>query len=230
MAKDKLKVADVFGPSQEEDTDDWLVTYSDMVTLLLTFFIVIVAISTIDPMKYERVAESMEKSVGNKEIEQEERVSLQEIYMNLENIVKEEGLTEQAEVNYSPVGVTMRFKGNMLFNSGSANLSDKATSVLEKLGEEIKSRPYRIAVEGHTDNRPIHTSVFPSNWELSAARASRVVRFFLDNEVQPYKLRAIGRADTKPLLPNFDEDGNPLPDNQAFNRRVEIIFLANSAD
>jgi len=212
------------------DDDDWLLTYSDLFTLLFAFFVLIVAISQIDEVKFQRVAQSMEQSVGKQKLQEVKVYSLQEIYANLEKIVKEEGLTDQAEVNYSPVGIVMRFKGNVLFSSASAIISTSANTVLEKISQEIIKMPYKIAVEGHTDNRPISTSQFPSNWELSAGRAASVVRFFIGQGVQPYKVRAVGRADTKPLLPNMDENGNGIPENQALNRRVEIVFLATSND
>lgn len=210
------------------DDDDWLLTYSDLFTLLFAFFVLIVAISQIDEVKFQRVAQSMEQSVGKQKMEEVKVYSLQEIYANLEKIVKEEGLSDQAEVNYSPVGIVMRFKGNVLFSSASATISTSANTVLEKISQEIIKMPYKIAVEGHTDNRPISTGQFPSNWELSAARAASVVRFFIGQGVQPYKVRAVGRADTKPLLPNMDENGKEIPENQAMNRRVEIVFLATS--
>lgn len=210
------------------DDDDWLLTYSDLFTLLFAFFVLIVAISQIDEVKFQRVAQSMEQSVGKQKMQEVKVYSLQEIYANLEKIVKEEGLTDQAEVNYSPVGIVMRFKGNVLFSSASSIISTSANTVLEKISQEIIKMPYKIAVEGHTDNRPISTSQFPSNWELSAGRAASVVRFFIGQGVQPYKVRAVGRADTKPLLPNMDENGNGIPENQAMNRRVEIVFLAAS--
>ncbi|MCF7802896.1 MAG: flagellar motor protein MotB [Candidatus Marinimicrobia bacterium] len=211
----------------EDDGEDWLITYSDMITLLFAFFVVIVAISQVDPVKLQRVSQSMATSVGKK-YNQEMDFSLAEIYTSLEKIIEEEGLTGQAEVNYSPVGVVMRFKGNMLFRTASADIQPKAVSVLRKLAKEIRAKPYRIDVEGHTDNRPIVTALYPSNWELSAARASSVVRFFLDEGVLPHKLRAVGRADTKPLRPNEDVRGNPVKEHQAMNRRVEIVFLGSS--
>ncbi|HKJ68289.1 MAG TPA: OmpA family protein [bacterium] len=230
MAFDKShNAAEMHEYGIDDKEDGWLITYADMFTLLFAFFAILVAISTVDPLKFERVANSMKESVG-RDKELEARFSLAEIYANLEQIIQEEGLTDQAEVNYSPVGVVMRFKGNVLYESGSARLSPSATSVLERLADQIKEMPYRIAVEGHTDNRPISTSRFPSNWELSAGRASSVVRFFRRYGVEPYKLRAVGRADTKPLVPNIDENGRGIPENQARNRRVEVIFLATAAD
>jgi len=215
-----------FNKPANETEDDWLITYSDMITLLFTFFVLIVGISQVDLVKFERVAKSMEKSVGKKKII-EESISLPVIYSNLTKIVKEEGLAEKAEVNYSPRGVSIRFKGNVLFSSGSAVLSSKTFTLFNKLAEEIRSKPYQVDIEGHTDSRAIKTTVYPSNWELSSARASSVVRYLLKQDVQPEKLRAVGFADTKPVKPNHDNSGKHSPANQAYNRRVEIIFLAN---
>jgi len=227
MRNSKKKSFLFFRNGNGEEGDDWLITYSDMVTLLFAFFVVIVAISRVDPVKLERVSQSMASSVGKKG-ETTLEYSLREIYTNLTKIIEEGGLTGRAEVNYTPVGVSMRFKGNMLFQSGSATIQTQAKPVLIKLSKEIREKPYRIAVEGHTDNRPIVTPQFPSNWELSAARASSVVRFFLVHKVQPHKLRAVGRASTIPLKPNVDANGTAIPENQALNRRVEILFLATS--
>jgi len=230
MKIEKSQKSPVFNTPNLADDDDWLLTYSDLFTLLFAFFVLIVAISQIDQVKFKRVARSMEQSVGRQKLPEMRIYSLQEIYANLEKIIKDEGLTDQAEVNYSPVGIVMRFKGNVLFPSASAIISTSANTVLQKIAQEIIKMPYKIAVEGHTDNRPISTAQFPSNWELSAARAASVVRFFIDDGVQPFKVRAVGRADTKPLMPNMDENGNDIPENQAMNRRVEIVFLASSTD
>lgn len=221
-----LKNPLLFKSSMRTDEEDWMLTYSDMITLLFSFFVLLVGISQFDAVKFERVAKSLEKSVGNKTTE-EEGISLPVIYSNLHKIVNEEGLAEKAEVSYSPRGVVIRFKGNVLFPTGSAELSKDTYTLFNKLAEEIKSKPYKVDVEGHTDSRPISTSLFPSNWELSSARASSVVRYLLNCQVQPEKLRAVGFADTHPLRANYDENGNDIPANQAYNRRVEIIFLAD---
>ncbi len=221
-----MKRKPLFFNSDKNSDDDWLITYSDMITLLFSFFVLIVAISQIDAVKFERVAKSMEKSVGKKKTVKES-ISLPVIYSNLQKIVKDEGLAEKAEVHYSPRGVLIRFKGNVLFPTASAVLSSQTFNLFNKLADEIKSKPYRVDVEGHTDSRPIKTSIYPSNWELSSARASSVVRYLLKQKVEPEKLRAVGFADTKPLKPNYSNARASLLENQAYNRRVEIIFLAD---
>jgi chemotaxis protein MotB len=111
------------------------------------------------------------------------------------------------------------------FDSGSATLRSDGQAILLGVAAELKLdmfRDYRITVEGHTDDSPINTARFPSNWELSSARAAAVVRFFLEQGIPAAKLRAAGYADTFPKLPNRDANGNAIPENQAQNRRVVI--------
>ena len=111
------------------------------------------------------------------------------------------------------------------FGSGSADLRDSGKSILRDVAVELKSNQYEqyhIVVEGHTDDNPIVTTRFSSNWELSTARAAAVVHFFLDQGLPAQKLHAAGYADTRPKVPNRDADGNAIPENQAQNRRVVI--------
>jgi flagellar motor protein MotB len=111
------------------------------------------------------------------------------------------------------------------FDSGSASLSDAGKAILRGILGPLTAaldEGYRIRVEGHTDDTPIDTPQFPSNWELSTARASAVVHFFLEQGIPAQRLRAVGYADTEPKVPNRDAAGNPIPENQARNRRVVI--------
>ena len=113
------------------------------------------------------------------------------------------------------------------FDSGSATLSKSGEAILQKMAVQLKSekfRDYNITVEGHTDDTPINTPRFPSNWELSTARAAAVVHFFLEQGIPAQKLRAAGYADTFPKAPNRDANGNPIPANQSLNRRVVITL------
>jgi len=120
---------------------------------------------------------------------------------------------------------TVNMSSATFFPSGSATISAAGQAVLADVAQRLKSdelRDYMITVEGHTDDAPISTAQFPSNWELSTARASAVVHFFLDQGIPATKLRAAGYADTFPKLPNRDAVGHPIPENQAQNRRVVI--------
>lgn len=204
-------------------TEDWLLTYSDMVTLILCFFILLGAISTIDPAKLQQVAQSMIKAMRGK-VEQP-IVSLQEVADKVSEIVQKQHLEEDVDVEVTPRGVVINAKGAIFFASGRAEILESAKPLLYTLTEEIKRVPYNIAVEGHTDNVPISTPEFSSNWELSAARATQVVRFFIKQGVPKERLQAIAYADTKPRVPNTTPEGFPIPENQAKNRRVAIVFL-----
>ncbi len=120
---------------------------------------------------------------------------------------------------------TLEISSAAFFDSGSATVSDAGEAILRNVSVNLKSdkfRDYEITVEGHTDDTPIHTPQFPSNWELSTARAAAVVHFLLDQGIPAQKLRAAGYADTFPKVPNRDADGNAIPENQALNRRVVI--------
>jgi chemotaxis protein MotB len=120
---------------------------------------------------------------------------------------------------------TIEANSAAFFDRGSATLSEVGKSALRAVASTIQSHKYKnyqVTVEGHTDDAPIKTAQFPSNWELSTARAAAVVRFFLDQGIPAQRLRAAGYADTFPKAPNRDADGNPIPGNQAQNRRVVI--------
>jgi flagellar motor protein MotB len=120
---------------------------------------------------------------------------------------------------------TIEINSAAFFGSGSATLSSDGAMILRKVADNLKSGAYKdylITVEGHTDDTPIHTAQFPSNWELSTGRASAVVRFFMEQGISSQQLRAAGYADTFPKLPNRTASGDAIPANQATNRRVVI--------
>lgn len=130
-------------------------------------------------------------------------------------------------VELLPVGVAVTFKGNTLFPLRKATIKENIQPVLDGLAQVMQKLPYSVAVEGHTDDIPISSNEFPSNWELSTARASRVVRYLISKGANSSNLFASGYADTKSRVPNLDEFGRPIAENRAENRRVEIIFQAH---
>jgi len=120
---------------------------------------------------------------------------------------------------------TLEIGSTAFFGSGAATLSNSGRAILRDVAADLKSdrlKDYQITVEGHTDDTPIGTSQFPSNWELSTARAAAVVHFLLDQGVAAQRLRAAGYADSVPVAPNRNADGSAIPENQARNRRVII--------
>jgi len=211
-----------FYPSGENDDnqDDWLMSYSDMMTLLFAFFALLLSLSTIDPVKMQLVTKSMDEAMGG--VSTEPVVSLAKIQADLEKIIREKGLTSQVAVNRDKHGVALSLKGSSFFPSGSADLLPNSEQFLAMVGALIERIPYQIAVEGHTDNIPISTPLFESNWELSSARASQVVRFFINRGLDSQRFRAVGYADTKPVNASIR---NRTPEARAKNRRVVILFL-----
>ncbi len=209
--------------SPGDSGEDWLTSYADLVTLLMTFFVLLVSISAIDASKYEQIAQSFSADGAARPPQK----NLNELYQELTRILREENLSAQVEAKKTPTGIAISVPGAYLFRSGSAEISEPALPLVRRLADIIRVVPYQIAIEGHTDDVPIHSREFPSNWELSTARASRIVRFMIDHSVDSRRLRAIGFADTRPVAPNIDpKTGESNEFNRARNRRVVIRFLA----
>ena len=211
-------------PENLETGDEWLTSYSDLMTLLMTFFVLLASISSIDASKFEQVANSMSNAVGDVDTPQK---SLEEVYKDVNTMLTEENLSAEVKAEKTPQGVAISVPGAYLFQSGSADISPQAQPLIKRIAEIIRSVPYNVAIEGHTDDVPIQTREFPSNWELSAARASGIDRFLIDQGIYSRRLRAVGFSDTQPIVPNIDPmTGVISPENRARNRRVVIRFLA----
>jgi len=206
----------------EENTEEWLTTYADMMTLLMTFFVLLFSMSTLDPMKMEQFSDAMGKALGKKKAQQQGRVSLLQISKDVQQIIEEQNMEDFVEVSTSYRGITIGIKSDILFERGSASLNPNIFPILDKFLPTIKNSEYQIAVEGHTDSDPIRSEIFPSNWELSTSRASKVVNYYISVGVDPHRFRAIGFADTRPKEPNDSVE------NKKANRRVEMTFLSIS--
>ncbi len=200
-----------------EDSQPWLATFADMMTLLMTFFVLLFAMSTLDPVKLEQFGQSFGENQGSRV--KNKKVSLSQINKEVKKLVKSQELQEQVKVRMDARGVTLEIASDLAFQIGSADLSRAIMSFLPKLVATMQAATYSIAVEGHTDNVPIRSSVYPSNWELSAARASAVIRFLVSEGVPADKFQAIGFADTRPKA------DNDTAENRAKNRRVDLTFL-----
>jgi chemotaxis protein MotB len=204
--------------------DDWLMSYADMITLILCFFAIILSVSVIKDEKFEQVRQKVmeqfsvsDVTKGIKTPQLENQQAITKILQGQQGVAVESGDRYTAiEMNSAP-----------FFASGSAELRPEGQHMLAALLPTLQDerfRDYQITVEGHTDDMLISTAQFPSNWELSTARAAVVVRFFINNDIPATKLRAIGYAEVLPKVPNRDLSGKPIPENQAQNRRVVIKF------
>ncbi len=220
-------------PRRETGPPQWAVTYADLMSLLLVFFVLIASYSSLDVVKYRSLVGSVQNALGTRDRtladpkldsaptqgiasaaeERERRWVEQEV----ESMVQELGGPFAAAKTED--GLRVRVDGSLLFDPGRADLKDDARDALAKLLSPLRNYPYEIHVEGHTDNVPIATAAFPSNWELSAARASSVVRFLLEKaEVPRSRVLAVGMADSRPLA------SNDTPEGRRRNRRVEFLL------
>ncbi|MDC0196424.1 OmpA family protein [Gammaproteobacteria bacterium] len=210
-------------PAQDEEcpeVEEWMATYADAITLLMAFFVLFFSISKVDGGKFDSVAESLNETMSSK-ARSSDRVELEK---DLADIVEEEGAQEVIQVGKSGEGtITLELDSGAFFKPGGAELLDQAIPVLKSIYEEFASPIYQkfnISIEGHTDDDPISSFKFPSNWELSTGRASTVVRFMITEGMKKNRLKATGYGDTQPKLPNKDTDGNPITENKLANRRV----------
>jgi chemotaxis protein MotB len=221
MVKLKLK------KENKDVVDGWMGTYGDMVTLLMAFFVMLYSASDPDPGKYEEIVESMKEAFSKQDIENE----FKELHESLEDIIENQILENAVEIELGPNGISIQIPGSSLFASGSADImTDMAPVIVEistaitQLLDQSSYHDYMIEVEGHTDDEPIgeDSEIFNSNWDLSAIRATGIVELLYNSGIEMDKLKPIARAESIPLLPNRDENGIPIPENRAKNRRVVI--------
>ena len=221
MPKLKLK------KENKDVVDGWMGTYGDMVTLLMAFFVMLYSASDPDPGKYEEIVESMKEAFSKQDVENE----FKELHESLEDIIEKKNLENAVEIELGPNGILIQIPGSSLFASGSADImTDMAPVIVEistaitQLLDESSYHDYMIEVEGHTDDEPIgeDSEIFSSNWDLSAIRATGIVELLYNSGIEMDKLKPIARAESIPLLPNRDENGIPIPENRAKNRRVVI--------
>jgi chemotaxis protein MotB len=207
------------GPREEESQDAWLMSYADMITLLLGFFAVLLSMSTFDKIKMEMFSQYFSG-------EQSDRMTMSQLQKQIEQFVMDEKLGDQVKAKLTMRGVEISFKDRILFGLGKAELKEGAVPILTKISDllnyqQLKDR--KVIVEGHTDSLPIKSVQFPTNWELSSARAAIVVRYFMSQGLTGGRFEATGYADTRPANLNTDRLlGQPE------NRRVVVIISPDS--
>lgn len=219
--------------SDDQHVDDWLMTYADMITLLLCFFAIFLSVSIPKEEQFEQARQKVMEQFANPDsIEGKfpkpvtfETPKSDIPFDAMPSIVDLHGGTKNMEVRQGNRITTIDMNSAPLFKLGAAELSSEGTDMLNSVLQLVQSERYRdytVTVEGHTDDNPISTAQFPSNWELSTARAGAVVRYLIGNGVKPDRLRASGFGDIAPKVPNRDRFGRPIPENQAQNRRVVV--------
>lgn len=202
----------------DDGESNWLVSYADMMTLLMGFFVLLTAFSTPDPAKLERMKKAAAQSTKAEYVE-----PYGDLAESLRKVLKDLALEDQVKIEQTDDGISMVSGGTLFFDSASTELLPAAEALLLRVADVLVSQAKncRVFVEGHTDDVPIATRVFPSNWELSANRASTVVRLLESRGFPHDQLRPLGYADTKPVI---DTRGiaSPSPDARARNRRIVI--------
>jgi len=223
----------------EAGAPKWMTTFSDLMSLLMCFFVLLLSFSEMDVARFKEVAGSLRDAFG---VQREEVVfqlpkgidvvstefpakfTVDELLERVKAAVKLELIKGEIQIESLRDRIILRFKDELLFPKGSAELTPRAKQVLLKLGEVLELFDGEILVAGHTDNSPVKGTRYRSNWELSSARAVAVVEFLLKHKfVLPRQIAAIGYGPSRPLYPNDTEA------HRAANRRVEIILLQKKA-
>lgn len=211
--------------NDEGGANDWLATYSDMITLLMAFFVIFFSASKVDMQLFEElkngfVSDKLNTTTGS---------PLKMLYNQLDSTFDNSAMDNprvDIEKNYR--GINILLGSESLFSSGEANLTPAGRQTINELCQSLDSivGKYNLTmdIEGHTDDTPIRSFRFPSNWELSSARAATVLRQMIENGLPPENSRAIGFADVKPTIKPFDTEGNYVKGSREKNRRVEIII------
>lgn len=264
--------------AEKENNERWLLTYSDLITLLMIFFVVLYSMSKVDAQKFQAVAQSLSQSLGggtpskvalstnpagpslfqtgtpsakttvpgkgtdpsnttfinpdtstvNKKTGQgnadAEKMSIDSIKAKLDKFAADNGIQSTLVTSIEERGLVVSIQETLLFDSGSATITNHARAVLEKVSTVLASVPNQIKVEGHTDNLPINTSQFPSNWDLSVIRATNVVQILQNDGIDPSRLSATGYGEYRPIASNDTEAG------RSKNRRIDLVILRSKYD
>jgi len=236
-------------PHEEENGEAWLLPYSDLMTLLLALFIALFAISQTDQKKMSELAQAFtaafnmggpsffdkagpnvgrraetpsDEDLGNSAYFAENS-QLEEIQKKMQEYIEENHLEDQLSTEMAEEGLMIRIKERALFPSGSAQLVGQAQSIVPVVAGMLASLPERVVISGHTDNVPISTAQYPSNWELSASRAMNLMKAVLaaEKSLNPSRFSAIGYSEYRPIADNKTDAGRQQ------NRRVEIFIARN---
>lgn len=215
----------------EKGGDEWRIAYIDMLTNVLIFFIMAFSLSIVDVERLRMFSQFFAGRVqevpggalpqtGRVPIDQPgglvPRSSITPIFEELKKLSQIPGV----QVSQKQEGVYLTLADKLLYGTGEAKLKEDALPILDRVAEILKTTSFNLRVEGHTDNVPIHTPQFPSNWELSTARAVSVVRYLVEaKKIDPVRLSAVGYGEFKPVSPNDTSEGRQA------NRRVEMVLI-----
>jgi len=228
----------------------WMTTFADLVTLLMVFFILLFAMGSIEENKWKQIKSSLRDALGQEDIPEigiregldviKEQVldettihavdevgamvakEVEEIASEVEEFVFKNKLAGQVEVSSDERGAIITISDVVLFPAGKSRMTVTGNEIIKQVFDLLKQFNYDVKIEGHTDNVPIHTERFPSNWELSAARAAEVARELVIAGFPPTQLSIEGFAQYRPKVPNDSIRA------RATNRRIEIVYQRGS--
>lgn len=226
---------------EPEQQAEWLLTYSDLVTLLLTFFVALFSMSVVEEHKFKELAKSVRTAFGSTEsvvvgegtgdemvslnsesesiLDGSEGISEKELKEKAQETVKNLNLDENITVVDEGSSLILRMNSIILFDSGDAELKENGKKILKDLSKFLIETGKEIEIQGHTDNVPINSYLYPTNWELSTKRATNVVLYLIQNcGMDPTKLKSSGKGEYSPIAPNDTEQ------NRQKNRRIDIII------
>ncbi|TDP89247.1 chemotaxis protein MotB [Halanaerobium saccharolyticum] len=222
----------------EPGSPAWMTTFGDMMTLLLVFFVLLYSFSTMDVEKFKGFISALQSQLGvleggqtitsNPNIDAgtlgedyaQAPQNIQQIMRELDNYIESNNLGDRVNVENKRKGLVISLTGEILYELGRARIREQGREVLAMISDILKDIPNDIMIEGHTDNLPIRTDEFPSNWELSTARAVNVIKFLIEERgFDPARLSAAGYSEYRPVAENTS------PEGRAENRRVEVVIL-----
>jgi chemotaxis protein MotB len=210
-----------------EEGEAWLISYADLMTLLVGFFVILLSFSSVDEEKLEGLKRAITQEFGGSY-----QVPFGDMADRLREKLKNMGLGDQFLVKSNDRGVEISFYGTLFFNTGSADMKAEGAELMERLIPVVRAEAadFTVIVEGHTDDVPISNGKhFRNNWELSSLRACRVLEAFEEGGFSKANLTALGYGDARPVVPNRDAEGNAIPLNQSQTRRVVIKLIKQSA-
>ncbi len=208
----------------DADGDGWLSTYADCVTLLLCFFIILLSVSEPKIDKFEAITEGMSSGFVTDMIE----LPFKSLYDDFQLIIEGNAVELDVAAEYTDKGVKLDIGSGALFNVGSAILKAQSMPMINELVVSIKEMDmenYYVEIEGHTDDVPIKSNQFASNWELSAMRAAGVARVMISQGIEKHRMKMAAFADVKPKVDNLDVQGNPILENRTLNRRIVVHII-----
>jgi len=242
------------GKRDTENEDRWLITYSDLITLLMIFFVIMYAMSKVDVAKFMVLSQSLSAALHSdnqiplKDLGKTGLVlptnpmdqghnndntgtmtkpkpdqALDNLYAEVKAYIQQHNLSDNVKIDNQVRGVQITLRDVVLFDTGQAVIKPEARTILTGLSPFLDKLNNPVVIEGYTDDRPINTPQFPSNWELSAARAINVVRFFTTQKIDPARLSAVGYGQYHPVVPNDSEA------NRQENRRINIVILRKTS-